>query len=205
MSLYVFLGPSLPVERARAILPDAVYLPPVSMGDVFALMGRAPQTIAIIDGIFEMYRSGVLEDDDEVAIVHAPAELAHRPLSDAMVNLRDGLRQAEAALVIGPATHAALVQAAKELFYPDRTWARLFDLGMALGVPTHELAALRELVARVAPDLKRADAVELLEGLAADSGLARRPPTPAFDFEPTSSWLEMTRIETERRARGTGG
>ena len=37
MKTYVFLGPSLPVREARAIL-DAVYLPPVRAGDVAALM-----------------------------------------------------------------------------------------------------------------------------------------------------------------------
>src|SRR5262245_17446347 len=53
MSTYVFLGPTLPVEAARSILPEAVYLPPVSMGDVYALLAQKPQRIAIVDGLFE--------------------------------------------------------------------------------------------------------------------------------------------------------
>ena len=53
MSIYVFLGPTLPVDRARAIL-DATYLPPVACGDVQALLehGPRPTAIAIIDGLF---------------------------------------------------------------------------------------------------------------------------------------------------------
>src|SRR5205814_1005092 len=38
--------------------------------------------------IFEAFRSGELEDDDEVAVVHGDAGIAFAPTSDAMVNLR---------------------------------------------------------------------------------------------------------------------
>jgi hypothetical protein len=49
----VFLGPSVPLAAARAIL-DATYLPPVAMGDVYRVVrDRAPAVIAIIDGFFE--------------------------------------------------------------------------------------------------------------------------------------------------------
>lgn len=143
MNIFVFLGPTLPVAEARRIL-DATYLPPVSMGDVYALMKRQPKVIAIIDGlfqrvpavwhkeilfalsrgvrvfgsssmgalraaelhtfgmegagqVFEAYRDGLYEDDDEVAVIHSPEEFGYRQLSEAMVNLRAGLRRAEPA------------------------------------------------------------------------------------------------------------
>ena len=44
--------------------------------------------------IFQAYRDGVYEDDDEVAVAHAAAEHHYRPLSDAMVNIRIGLAEA---------------------------------------------------------------------------------------------------------------
>jgi hypothetical protein len=37
MSIYVFLGPTLPVAEARKVL-DAVYLPPVTLGDVLSVV-----------------------------------------------------------------------------------------------------------------------------------------------------------------------
>jgi hypothetical protein len=50
----VFLGPTLPLAEARALLPAAVYRPPVAMGDVYRLARRRPPArIAIIDGLFE--------------------------------------------------------------------------------------------------------------------------------------------------------
>ena len=49
--IYVFLGPTLPEKDARAEL-DAVYLPPVSAGDVYRLWRRRPRAIGIVDGYF---------------------------------------------------------------------------------------------------------------------------------------------------------
>jgi hypothetical protein len=56
MNVCVFLGPSLRVAEARAIL-DAEYLPPAACGDVHAVAQRRPLAIAIIDGLFEQVRS----------------------------------------------------------------------------------------------------------------------------------------------------
>jgi hypothetical protein len=50
--VYVFLGPTLDEKDARAEL-DAVYLPPVSAGDVCRLWSRRPRVIGIVDGYFD--------------------------------------------------------------------------------------------------------------------------------------------------------
>ena len=52
--------------------------------------------------IFEAFRDGALEDDDEVAVVHGPAELDYLAASEAMVNIRATLARAEADRVRGP-------------------------------------------------------------------------------------------------------
>jgi hypothetical protein len=49
---YVFLGPTLARSAAKAEL-DAVYLPPVSAGDVGRLGRSRPLAIGIVDGYFE--------------------------------------------------------------------------------------------------------------------------------------------------------
>jgi hypothetical protein len=49
---YIFLGPTLALSGAEAEL-DAVYLPPVSAGDVFRLWQRRPKAVGIVDGYFE--------------------------------------------------------------------------------------------------------------------------------------------------------
>lgn len=47
----IFLGPSLPVADARAVL-DADYRPPVQRGEVLAAAEARPPLIGVIDGVF---------------------------------------------------------------------------------------------------------------------------------------------------------
>jgi hypothetical protein len=47
----VFLGPSLPLDRARQII-EADYRPPAAQGDVLAALEGRPRVVAIIDGYF---------------------------------------------------------------------------------------------------------------------------------------------------------
>jgi hypothetical protein len=144
-----------------------------------------------VGAVFEAFRDGVLEDDDEVAVAHGPASVGFRSLSDAMVNLREGVRQARERGLISPATGDALIGLAKAMYYPERTWQAMFAAGRAAGLPEEEVAALEGLVAQTKPDLKRADAVRLLELLA--RGVPEGEP-PDIDFEPTYHW-ELMRAE----------
>ena len=48
----VFLGPTLPVAEARAVL-DAEYLPPAQLGDVWRLSQERPPAIGLVDGYFD--------------------------------------------------------------------------------------------------------------------------------------------------------
>ena len=48
----VFVGPSLPISRARAVLPEASYLPPIRRGDLTAALKDRPAIVGIIDGQF---------------------------------------------------------------------------------------------------------------------------------------------------------
>ncbi|MDX2008842.1 MAG: TfuA-like protein [Myxococcaceae bacterium] len=52
MSVVVFLGPSLSLERARALV-DATFLPPARQGDVFRVLAQRPRVVVLIDGVFE--------------------------------------------------------------------------------------------------------------------------------------------------------
>jgi hypothetical protein len=55
-----------------------------------------------VGSIFEAYASGDLEDDDEVAVAHRPADGGFSPVSEAMVNIRFGLERAESEKLISP-------------------------------------------------------------------------------------------------------
>jgi hypothetical protein len=73
--------------------------------------------------VFEQYRRGDLQDDDEVALVHADAALGYRPLSLALVNLRYLLTTG---LCPEPLQSLLswLICALKSEFYPRRTLER---------------------------------------------------------------------------------
>src|SRR5207247_710925 len=72
--------------------------------------------------VFEDYRGGAIEDDDEVAVAHADAEHGFRETSDAMVNIRDACAAAAAEGRISPADAESFQAIAKALYFPDRNW-----------------------------------------------------------------------------------
>jgi hypothetical protein len=148
--------------------------------------------------VFEAFRDGVYNDDDEVAVAHAAAEHGFRSLSDAMVNVRDALAEAERRGLISPATAEALVLGAKKLFYPNRSWPRIFQMGRDQNLPAVDMAALEAFVVAERPNLKRADAARLLNQLAAE-GPTVSVGKPLFAFE--SSWFWKKLMATEERRR----
>lgn len=242
MNIVVFLGPTLPHEMARQIL-DATYLPPVAMGDVWALMPKPPRAIVIIDGvfertpavwhkeilwalsqgirvfgsssmgalraaeltsfgmegvgrIFEMFRDEVLEDDDEVAVAHSSAEHDFRVLSEAMVNIRHGLAEAESRGLISAPTRERLTAYAKKQFYAERSWGTLLQPGVVEVLPEDERVRLRAFVREERPDLKRKDAIALLEHVKALAASEMAPHVPTFTFEFGHIWRSLLHRET---------
>ncbi len=244
MSLFVFLGPTMPIAEAQVLCP-AEYLPPVAMGDVYALTKRRPTTIAIIDGtfqnapavwhkeilfalsrgvrvvgsssmgalraaeltsfgmegigaIYEAFRAGVYNDDDEVAVAHATREHEYRALSEALVNIRAALAIACRRGLVSTATADHLIALAKKAFYPHRSWPGLLQSARGAGLPAAELAALEVYVRTEKPNQKREDAVLLLRHLAA--GLPSAVDSAVrFTFESTWFWKQLVETEDLRR------
>lgn len=156
--------------------------------------------------VYGEYRRGDLNDDDEVALVHADAACGYRPISEALVNLRATLRAAQSRGVIDARERAVLLARLKEQFYPDRSYPGLIELAL------HELAErgkplanwLRDAENRV--DQKHLDALELLKQL---DDFRRSKPAPLavpWVFQHTDAW-ELVRskfIERQaERARAT--
>ncbi|MGH6943971.1 MAG: TfuA-like protein, partial [Geminicoccaceae bacterium] len=103
--------------------------------------------------IFEAYRDGVLEDDDEVAVLHGPPEAGFVALSEPMVNIRATLERARQEGLVGHETCEALIARAKATFYQERGFDAL--LTGARGLPEGELAALRAWLPGGRVDQKR--------------------------------------------------
>jgi hypothetical protein len=154
-----------------------------------------------IGRIFEAYRAGHLEDDDEVAVVHGPAEAGYVCLSEPMVNIRATLEEAEEQGIIGASTRAELIGRAKNLFYQDRSWQRLMADGAVGNQLGGEIRRLRDWLPTGKVDRKRADALEMIAAMR--EFLAGDPPPhePAFKFEWTDMWDIATRSMPARPTR----
>ena len=52
LSIIVFLGPSLDLQTARSVLPNAEYFPPASRSDIEKAVSAGADIIGLIDGVF---------------------------------------------------------------------------------------------------------------------------------------------------------
>jgi hypothetical protein len=153
----------------------------------------APFGMKGIGAIFEAYRDGALEDDDEVAVAHATAEFGYRVLSDAMVNIRATLMKAEAEGVLSAALRAALVRIAKDLFYPKRTYPEVIRRAVSQGWPRHELDGFRHWLPHGKVDQKQADARAMLEKMREQLAANAAPKCVHFSLEHTDYWERAMR------------
>jgi len=153
----------------------------------------APFGMAGVGWIFDAYRDGRLEDDDEVAVLHGPPETGYLPLSEAMVNIRRSLERALAEEVIGAATARSLTDLAKATFYKERRHDRLLADGRAAGLPTAELDALAAWLPAGRIDQKRADALAMLEQMRRERAAGPWPKVVSWSFEHTWMWQQVVR------------
>ena len=153
-------------------------------------------------GVGEVYRgyaSGALTDDDEVAVAHANASDGYRALTLPMVNLRATLSLARTEGVVSAAEHDLVLEAAKSLYFADRTLDAILAASRERGLVAAASRRVSTLVAERYVDLKRRDAEELL-------AVIRGLPEPLPGLPPASFALERsasfeTMYANDRRVR----
>jgi hypothetical protein len=129
--------------------------------------------------VYEMYRDGEIDADDEVAIAHLTGD-SFEARNVPLVNVRHAVAQAARSGVLTAQQAAAVVEAARCIHYTDRSWrnvqAYLGATGNDTAVPTL-IGFLRAHPEHA--DLKRRDALETLTELAAI--VAAAGPTKTLD------------------------
>jgi hypothetical protein len=150
-----------------------------------------------IGRIFEAFRDGELEDDDEVAVAHGTDADGFTPYSEALVNIRATLLAAELGGIIRAPVRRALLDAAKATFYADRTYPFLLRRGDEDGLPPTELASLRAWLARERVNQKRQDALDMLETMRQLLSQDPAPKRVRYYFEPTVFWDRACRTAGE--------
>ena len=130
--------------------------------------------------IFAGYADGSIVDDDEVALTHSGADQEHRPLTEAMVNVRSTVAAAVQAGVVSQAQAQGFLNSAKQLFFAERSRKQMFRHAIAAGALSED-SPLPAFFRDHYVDQKRMDAEEVLQvvsGLPADLG----PFVPEFPF-----------------------
>jgi hypothetical protein len=174
--IHVFGSASIGALRAAELLP-------------FGMEG--------VGTVFELYRDGILEDDDEVAVAHGPAETAFVSASEAMVNIRQTLRKAERLGVISTELRVTLEKIGKELFYPDRNYSTMLRYALENGSSQAELTKLQQWLPNHGVNQKREDALLMLRVIRnrLEQGLRRK--TVSYCFEQTAMWQSAQRQASE--------
>ncbi|HVY21403.1 MAG TPA: TfuA-like protein [Bauldia sp.] len=138
-----------------------------------------------IGAVYAAYADSTIVDDDAVGQVHGPAELDYIALTEPLVNMRATLADLRTARAITGAEHEALAAAADTLFFKQRTWANLLAT-----VPTPRRAEIAKLAAVHRRDLKREDALALIDAVEGAPAV-RRPPPTAWRFMETQMWTRL--------------
>ncbi len=132
--------------------------------------------------VFEWYHDGTIDRDDEVALVHGDADSGYRSLSEPLVNTRATIAAAIAHAAIDEAAGERLLEAARALQYPERTIASIVAAAIEAGLDEAAAAAFESFHRESARDVKRDDALLLLDTIA-DLGEDLPPFESDFDLQ----------------------
>ena len=143
--------------------------------------------------IFEAFKDGNLEDDDEVALRHGPREMGYVAVSEPMVNIRVTLERAAALGVLDKAVTSDLTALAKAMYFPDRSWEALLAKARQEGCDTERLEAFEDWLPSGRVDQKRQDALDMLARMASDDVSHHGAKKVEFTFQHTVMWEELTR------------
>jgi len=146
----------------------------------------APFGMRGVGRVFLQYADGTLERDDEVAVLHAPAELGFRPVTEALVDMRATLALAVAQGALDRPSGRRLATVAAAMFFKDRTWSEV--LARAGG----RFGRFRRWLKTNRAEVKRADARAMVDELRAFAAATRAPfAARGLDFRDTSLWQQM--------------
>ena len=118
--------------------------------DEFGMMG--------IGYVYSQYKNGLIESDDDVAIIINPLNL--KQLSDALVSMEYNFKMALREKIISEDEFNKLLKAAKVIFYPKRTYNLVFK---NVDIDSAKIEKLEKFLKEYGTDIKQQDAVEVIK------------------------------------------
>ena len=190
-------------ELLEAITNNIVVIGASSMG---ALRAAELHTFGMVGHgtIFEWYRDGVIDGDDEVALNHADESNGFRPFSEPLVNIRYNLLQAVREGYISQAQGAELIEYAKGTYYADRSYDSLLNNPVVRKWSPRVLDGLRRFISQKSVNLKKRDAISTLRYCATvekreDRQIASLLPLPPpSHYYRSVSYLKRGFLHTQR-------
>lgn len=170
-----------PKEVLRTLHAGVTVYGSSSMG-VLRAVECAPYGMIGIGRIFEMYDTGEIDADDEVAITFDTETLA--AMSEPLVNMRIAIQAAVRAGAVARQTADAALAEAKAMYFPDRTYRNLRRATESrLSVEDHR-RLFAFLDAPGLPDQKCRDALELITAVNTAAAVGPASTSAAFDRIP---------------------
>jgi len=112
--------------------------------------------------VFDMYRNGIIEADDEVAVTFD--EESNEALSIPLVNIRMTVESAMNDGILDSGQGSAIIDIARKLFYPDRNYQNVIFESVKAGIIRDiEKKKLLDFIQTSQVDIKRQDAILVLE------------------------------------------
>jgi hypothetical protein len=148
----------------------------------------APFGMKGVGQIYEAFRDGILEDDDEVAVLHGPEELGYPAVTEAMINIRATLAAATNCGVIGSSLATSLTAIAKSKFYKDRTYSTILHAAAARGLKRGSLKDLAEWLRQSRIDLKYRDARAMVNAISDHLVVGISPLRVSYALAHTVAW-----------------
>lgn len=136
-----------------------------------------------VGAIYDAYAAGQVEDDAEVALLHAPKDLGYAPLSEPLVNVRATLDRLEQNGLVSDRQRQALIEVASSIFYKARSWKAILAVA---ALAADERARIDALVRAFRVDQKKNDAVALVKAVELEKSRRSAAPAPAWEFSHTS-------------------
>jgi hypothetical protein len=116
-----------------------------------------------IGRIYEMYSSGEIEGDDEVALTFNPE--TGDPLSEPLVNIRATLALAVEKGILEADTSSQILERVRMVYYPKRSMSMMLESAREI-LDSTIFKDLSEFVREFSVDLKRKDATAVLQEIA---------------------------------------
>ncbi len=108
--------------------------------------------------VYSQYKNGHIESDDDVAVVINPMNMEQ--LSDSLVSMEYNFKKALEKGLIDKEDFKILIDTAKSIFYPKRTYTLLLN---TVQLHPAKIAIIENFLMEEGIDIKRKDAIDVLK------------------------------------------